>query len=80
MTFQVRVAEDPQHQIQKLMYVYNFEDIREHDVPYHVRVSIDKSIYVGSWYQVKSRYHPSTFSLLSDTMVLIQIVLSLNFE
>jgi len=30
-------------------------DIREHDVPYHVRVSIDKSIYVGSWYQVKSR-------------------------
>jgi DNA polymerase epsilon subunit 1 len=33
-----------------------FVDIREHDLPYHVRVSIDKSIYVGSWYQVKSRY------------------------
>jgi DNA polymerase elongation subunit (family B) len=33
-------------------------DIREHDLPYHVRVSIDKSIYVGSWYQVKSRYPP----------------------
>ena len=30
-------------------------DIREHDMPYHVRVSIDKSIYVGSWYSIKGR-------------------------
>ncbi|CAB4064926.1 POLE [Lepeophtheirus salmonis] len=28
-------------------------DIREHDIPFHVRVSIDKSIYVGCWYSVK---------------------------
>ncbi|XP_040567537.1 DNA polymerase epsilon catalytic subunit A [Lepeophtheirus salmonis] len=31
----------------------NIEDIREHDIPFHVRVSIDKSIYVGCWYSVK---------------------------
>jgi DNA polymerase epsilon subunit 1 len=30
-------------------------DIREHDVPLHVRVSIDLSIFVGSWYRVKCR-------------------------
>lgn len=28
------------------------EDIREYDVPYHVRVSIDKNIRVGKWYKV----------------------------
>lgn len=28
-------------------------DIREYDVPYHVRVSIDQRIFVGSWYAVK---------------------------
>ena len=27
-------------------------DMREHDLPLHVRVSIDKSIFVGSWYDV----------------------------
>ncbi|CCF58037.1 hypothetical protein KAFR_0D03890 [Kazachstania africana CBS 2517] len=30
------------------------EDIREYDVPYHVRVSIDKNIRVGKWYKVSS--------------------------
>lgn len=28
------------------------EDIREYDVPYHVRISIDKNIRVGKWYKV----------------------------
>lgn len=28
------------------------DDIREYDVPYHVRVSIDKDIRVGKWYDV----------------------------
>ncbi|CCD25732.1 DNA polymerase epsilon catalytic subunit NDAI_0F04140 [Naumovozyma dairenensis CBS 421] len=28
------------------------EDIREYDVPYHVRVSIDKDIRIGKWYKV----------------------------
>ena len=30
------------------------EDIREYDVPYHVRVSIDKDVRVGKWYKVSS--------------------------
>ncbi|CDK26846.1 unnamed protein product [Kuraishia capsulata CBS 1993] len=30
------------------------EDIREYDVPYHVRVSIDKDIRVGKWYIVEA--------------------------
>ena len=24
-------------------------DIREHDMPHHVRTSIDKELFVGSW-------------------------------
>ena len=31
----------------------NIIDIREHDVPYHVRVSIDRKIFVGHWYTVR---------------------------
>ncbi|XP_065643489.1 DNA polymerase epsilon catalytic subunit A isoform X2 [Hydra vulgaris] len=31
----------------------NILDIREFDVPYHVRVSIDLKIFVGHWYKVK---------------------------
>ncbi|KAJ8897708.1 hypothetical protein PR048_003058 [Dryococelus australis] len=31
----------------------NIIDIREYDVPYHVRVSIDMKIFCGSWYSVK---------------------------
>ncbi|KAJ8673754.1 hypothetical protein QAD02_005016 [Eretmocerus hayati] len=33
----------------------NILDIREHDVPHHVRVSIDLEIFVGLWYSVKTR-------------------------
>ncbi|GLG99117.1 DNA polymerase epsilon catalytic subunit [Gryllus bimaculatus] len=33
----------------------NILDIREYDVPYHIRVSIDNKIFCGSWYSVKSR-------------------------
>ncbi|XP_077998858.1 DNA polymerase epsilon catalytic subunit A-like [Glandiceps talaboti] len=33
----------------------NIIDIREYDVPYHVRVAIDKKIHVGHWYAVKGR-------------------------
>ncbi|KAL4229089.1 hypothetical protein ACF0H5_012128 [Mactra antiquata] len=33
----------------------NIMNSREHDVPYHVRVSIDKSYNVGHWYSVKGR-------------------------
>lgn len=33
----------------------NIVDIREYDVPYHVRVAIDNKINVGHWYHVKGR-------------------------
>lgn len=38
----------------------NVIDIREYDVPYHVRVAIDLKIFVGHWYNVKVRggIHP----------------------
>ncbi|KAF9822927.1 hypothetical protein SFRURICE_012081, partial [Spodoptera frugiperda] len=36
-------------------HMENILDIREHDVPYHVRVSIDMQIFCGTWYTVKSR-------------------------
>ncbi|XP_048486026.1 DNA polymerase epsilon catalytic subunit 1 [Plutella xylostella] len=36
-------------------HMENILDIREHDVPYHVRVSIDVGIFCGTWYTVKSR-------------------------
>lgn len=31
------------------------EDIREYDVPYHVRVSIDKNVRVGKWYKISPK-------------------------
>ena len=33
----------------------NIVDIREYDVPYHVRVAIDNKINVGHWYHVRGR-------------------------
>lgn len=33
----------------------NITDIREYDVPYHVRVAIDLKINVGHWYYVRGR-------------------------
>ncbi|XP_011882583.1 PREDICTED: DNA polymerase epsilon catalytic subunit A [Vollenhovia emeryi] len=40
---------------QTLDHMDNILDIREHDVPHHVRVSIDANIFCGVWYSVKSR-------------------------
>ncbi|PRD31688.1 UNVERIFIED_CONTAM: Pole [Trichonephila clavipes] len=33
----------------------NIVDIREYDVPFHVRVSIDLKLFVGHWYFIKGR-------------------------
>ncbi|XP_011498886.1 PREDICTED: DNA polymerase epsilon catalytic subunit A, partial [Ceratosolen solmsi marchali] len=33
----------------------NILDIREHDVPHHIRASIDLGIFVGAWYSIKAR-------------------------
>ncbi|XP_028047433.2 DNA polymerase epsilon catalytic subunit 1 [Monomorium pharaonis] len=40
---------------QTLGHMDNILDIREYDVPHHVRVSIDANIFCGIWYSVKTR-------------------------
>ena len=45
----------------------NIVDIREHDVPYHVRVAIDLKINVGHWYLVRGRgTEPPDIQLLDE--------------
>ncbi|KAJ3615579.1 hypothetical protein Zmor_016309 [Zophobas morio] len=41
-------------------------DIREYDVPYHIRVAIDLSIYVGRWYEVRVGASNPSFTLRTD--------------
>nr|XP_031835870.1 DNA polymerase epsilon catalytic subunit 1 [Nomia melanderi]XP_031835871.1 DNA polymerase epsilon catalytic subunit 1 [Nomia melanderi]XP_031835872.1 DNA polymerase epsilon catalytic subunit 1 [Nomia melanderi] len=40
---------------QTIDFADNILDIREYDVPHHVRVSIDMKIFCGSWYSVRTR-------------------------
>jgi DNA polymerase epsilon subunit 1 len=40
---------------QNLDYMDFILDIREHDVPYHVRVSIDLQIFCGLWYNIRCK-------------------------
>ncbi|XP_068968210.1 DNA polymerase epsilon catalytic subunit 1 [Bombus flavifrons] len=40
---------------QTIDFMDNILDIREYDVPHHVRVSIDMKICCGNWYSVKTR-------------------------
>ena len=45
----------------------NITDIREYDVPYHVRVAIDLKINVGHWYVVRGRgMEPPDLRLVDD--------------
>lgn len=37
------------------------DDIREYDVPYHVRVSIDRNVRVGKWYDVYAKHSKVDF-------------------
>ncbi|KAJ5266801.1 DNA polymerase epsilon catalytic subunit A [Penicillium angulare] len=43
-------------------------DIREYDVPYHVRVSIDKDIRIGKWYSVQSKQGVISLTCLEDRL------------
>lgn len=46
-------TDDKQQKTEQLQDPTTFvDDLREYDVPYHVRVSIDKNIRVGKWYNV----------------------------
>ncbi|KAI9860198.1 MAG: DNA polymerase epsilon catalytic subunit [Trichoglossum hirsutum] len=43
-------------------------DIREYDVPYHVRVAIDKNIRIGKWYVVEAKHGVTTFKCLEERL------------
>ncbi|KAF2738253.1 DUF1744-domain-containing protein [Polyplosphaeria fusca] len=43
-------------------------DIREYDVPYHVRVAIDKNIRVGRWYTVEAKHGVISMSCIEDRL------------
>ncbi|KAF7593430.1 DNA polymerase epsilon catalytic subunit [Aspergillus hancockii] len=41
-------------------------DIREYDVPYHVRVAIDKDIRIGKWYTVEAKHGVISLSCIEE--------------
>ncbi|KAF2871023.1 DNA polymeras-like protein epsilon [Massariosphaeria phaeospora] len=43
-------------------------DIREYDVPYHVRVAIDKDIRIGKWYTVEAKHGVVSMSCIEDRL------------
>ncbi|RJE19848.1 DNA polymerase [Aspergillus sclerotialis] len=43
-------------------------DIREYDVPYHVRVAIDKDIRIGKWYTVEAKHGLISLTCLEDRL------------
>ncbi|KAF2197549.1 DUF1744-domain-containing protein [Delitschia confertaspora ATCC 74209] len=43
-------------------------DIREYDVPYHVRVAIDKDIRIGKWYTVESKHGIISMTCLEERL------------
>jgi DNA polymerase epsilon subunit 1 len=43
-------------------------DIREYDVPYHVRVAIDKDVRIGNWYTVEAKHGAISITCLEDRL------------
>ena len=43
-------------------------DIREYDVPYHVRVAIDLDIRIGKWYNVEAKHGRITLSCIEERL------------
>ncbi|KAF8541905.1 DNA polymerase family B [Trichophaea hybrida] len=43
-------------------------DIREYDVPYHVRVAIDKDIRIGKWYTVEAKHGVVSVKCIEDRL------------
>lgn len=56
-------------------------DIREYDVPYHVRVAIDKDIRVGKWYTVESKSGVINLTEMSEREIRADpVVLAFDIE
>ncbi|RPA99229.1 DUF1744-domain-containing protein [Choiromyces venosus 120613-1] len=43
-------------------------DIREYDVPYHVRVAIDQGIRIGKWYTVEAKHGIVSLACIEDRL------------
>ncbi|KAH8693014.1 DNA polymerase epsilon catalytic subunit A [Talaromyces proteolyticus] len=43
-------------------------DIREYDVPYHVRVAIDKDIRIGKWYNVEAKHGVTKLTCIEERL------------
>ncbi|CRG85659.1 DNA polymerase epsilon subunit 1 [Talaromyces islandicus] len=43
-------------------------DIREYDVPYHVRVAIDKDIRIGKWYNVEMKHGVTKMTCIEERL------------
>ncbi|KAL5120346.1 DNA polymerase epsilon catalytic subunit [Pleosporales sp. CAS-2024a] len=43
-------------------------DIREYDVPYHVRVAIDKDVRIGNWYTVEAKHGVISIKCIEDRL------------
>jgi DNA polymerase epsilon subunit 1 len=43
-------------------------DAREWDVPYHIRVAIDKAIRIGKWYTVKAKAGQVSIEVIEDRL------------
>ncbi|EPS44616.1 hypothetical protein H072_1405 [Dactylellina haptotyla CBS 200.50] len=56
-------------------------DIREYDVPYHVRVSIDLDIRIGKWYTVEAKHGVIGLSLIEDRLARADpVILAFDIE
>ncbi|QBM87336.1 DNA polymerase epsilon subunit 1 [Metschnikowia aff. pulcherrima] len=57
------------------------DDLREYDVPFHVRVSIDKNIRVGKWYDVYAQHGSVTFEEDTEKIAFADpVVLAFDIE
>lgn len=63
--------------IQPLDYI---DDIKEYDVPYHVRVAIDKNLRVGKWYSVEAKHDNIAFKELDIVAPPDPVVLAFDIE
>ena len=56
-------------------------DIREYDVPYHVRVTIDKDIRIGKWYSVEAKHGVVSMTCLEERLTRADpVVLAYDIE
>lgn len=56
-------------------------DIREYDVPYHVRVTIDQDIRIGKWYTVEAKHGRVSLTCLEERLTRADpVVLAYDIE